>query len=129
MRLPRMTTRRWMVAVAVAGILCLLAHRHRRFSSRAAYHESKTIARMFIDPGKKRVGREIAREDMKSQMLVRGRSFIFLDGNGNVMTTEAVKAALRHEELARRYRDAASFPWFPIAPDESDLGSTAGSSR
>ena len=41
MRLPRMTTRRWMVVVAVVAILCLLEHRRRSFESLAAYHQSR----------------------------------------------------------------------------------------
>ena len=47
MRLPRMTTRRWMVAVAIVGLLCLLEQRRRSFASDAAYHESRMVARMY----------------------------------------------------------------------------------
>jgi hypothetical protein len=42
MRLSRMTTRRWMLVVAVVSLVCLLEHRRRSFESLAAYHESKT---------------------------------------------------------------------------------------
>ena len=47
MQLPRMTTQRWMVAVAIAGLVCVLELRRRSFASRAAYHESRMVARMF----------------------------------------------------------------------------------
>jgi hypothetical protein len=42
MRLPRMTTRRWMIAVAIVAIALatvLLSHRHLWMGERGDYHE------------------------------------------------------------------------------------------
>ena len=49
MPMPRMTTRRWMIAVAVVAILCLEARR-RSFASLAAYHESGWVVVITILP-------------------------------------------------------------------------------
>ena len=41
MRIPRMTTRRWMIAVAIVGLLMggyMLKRRYYDFSSRARFH-------------------------------------------------------------------------------------------
>ncbi len=47
--IPRMTTRRWMVAVAAVAPLCL-EHRRRSFESLAAYHESRRVVAWSILP-------------------------------------------------------------------------------
>jgi hypothetical protein len=55
MRLPRMTTRRWMVAVAVVGLLMggyRLKQRHDDFLSRAQYHAGRGT---FLDSFHKRL--------------------------------------------------------------------------
>jgi hypothetical protein len=122
MRLPRMTTRRWVVVVVV-GLLCLLEHRHRSFASRAAYHESKMVDKMCFRM-RKHLGREILSSDITVELLIRtlGTSrFVYFDRAGKAMTTDEVKAAIRHEALARKYRDAASYPWFPVMPDPPEI--------
>ena len=120
MRLPRMTTRRWMIAVAVVGLLCLLVHRSRSFAARAAYHESRMVARMFPDLGR-HLGREIPGADINAEMLARslnGRlAHVYFDRNGKEMSTDEVKAAIWHEAMARKYREVACYPWLPVMPD------------
>jgi hypothetical protein len=97
MRLPRMTTRRWMVAVVVAGILCLLEHRRRSFSSLAVYHDSKT---------------------WHSMATFRGvANHVYLDANDREMTPDGVKRSAWHAALAEKYRQAALYPWLPVEPD------------
>ncbi len=88
MRLPRTTTRRWMIAVAAVALLCLLEHRRRSFESLAAYHESesrKMIAWSINPPG------DVLRY--------------------------AERVFEWHAALARKYRHAARYPWLPFEPD------------
>jgi hypothetical protein len=97
MRFPRMTTRRWMLAVLVVGLLCLLEHRRREFESLAAYHGSKVI-----------------------RIVVRYQS---TDGTwywkhrGTFLTRAQVEEADWHAALAERYGHAARYPWLPVEPD------------
>jgi hypothetical protein len=120
MRLPRMTVRQWMVIVVVVGLLCLLVHRHRAFTSRAAYHESKMVARMFYRM-RKYLGREIPSQDVKAELHYRWHpnvgKYVYFDRGGNVMTADDVKATFWHEAMAEKYRQAARYPWFPVMPD------------
>jgi hypothetical protein len=120
MRLPRMTTRRWMVVVVVVGLLGFLVHRHRSLASRAAYHESKMVARMFLHM-RKYLGHEIPSSDIWGELHYRRHpdvgKYVYFDGAGKVMTADEVRATLWHEALARKYRQAARYPWFPVMPD------------
>ena len=93
--IPRMTTRRWMVVVAVVGVLCLLEHRRREFDSLAGYHGSKATVGAIISSGS------------------RGMEFTYVDQDGNVMTPDHLKAASWHE--AARYEVPACGP-LPLAP-------------
>src|SRR6516162_6070291 len=43
MRLPRMTTRRWMVAVAVASLILSVAAYEQRLNGWARYHEARYL--------------------------------------------------------------------------------------
>jgi hypothetical protein len=97
MLLPRMTTRRWMIAVAIVGI-GLLACRYFVFRALAAYHESKTAW-------------SIACTD---------RGCIYRDHNGKFMTRADVAASPWHEKVSKIYRSAARRPWLaaePIPPE------------
>jgi hypothetical protein len=120
MSLPRMTTRRWMVAVAIVGLFCLMEHRRRAFASLAAYHESRVVARMCVRY-RKYLGRAIRRPDLTPGMLIRSldgkQDYVYFDLAGKVMTTDEVKGAIRHEALAPKYRYAARHPWLPVEPD------------
>jgi hypothetical protein len=120
MRLPRMTIRRWMVVVVVVGLLCLLVHRHRAFTAIASYHESRMVARMFPNY-RKYLGREIPRPNITAEFLARSldgrRAFVYFDRDGKDMTKDEVIAAIWHDAMAAKYRQAARFPWFPVMPD------------
>jgi len=97
MRLPQMTTRRWMVAVVVVGLLCLLEHRRRSFASLAEYHDSKT---------------------WQSMATFRGvASHVYIDANDREMTQDEVKKSAWHAALAEKYRHATLYPWLPVEPD------------
>ena len=99
MRPPLMTTRRWMVVVAVVALLCLLEHRRRSFESLAAYHQSK-LARFIIW------------QSLDDLTVVR----LFRRDHKPPATGEA-KVATWHEAMARKYRQAARNPWLPVEPD------------
>jgi hypothetical protein len=57
MRLTRMTTRRWMVAVAVVAIFFGLAERSRRFSEIADLHDGQSEASVTTPEERNRLTR------------------------------------------------------------------------
>ncbi len=89
MRLPRMTTRRWMIAVAVVAVGCaavlhsLEDRRRERFARIADQH----IA-VFLVP---------------AQVPDRER--------------RSVKRLDWHRKMADKYLRAARYPWLPVEPD------------
>ena len=124
MRLPRMTTRRWMVAVAIVGLLCLFEHRRRSFAQIAAYHESRMVARMYprspikgLPMGHGSAARTSRRRDLPIRWPSRGNGYIYYDCARSRMTEDDVRAAIWHEAMARKYREASRYPWFPVMPD------------
>jgi hypothetical protein len=93
MRLPRMTTRRWMVAVAVVAMLmgeADIAQRLRRrrdeFVSRAQWH-----------------GEIVATWNARWRPAPPGAATLRLMDY--------------HGSLARKYERAARYPWLPVEPD------------
>jgi hypothetical protein len=96
MRLPRMTTRRWMVAVAcVAVALALRIAKERRiadFVRTAEFHE-KQAARL------RRSHHELGW--IKTPPL----------------TDKEIEILYYHNWLSIKYRTAASRPWLPVKPD------------
>jgi hypothetical protein len=104
MRLPRMTTRRWMVAVAVVALLlgtAVIGHRLKRrhdyFLSRAQYHVSgEAGARAGAD-------RELA--------FMMARKYP-PDRVKDIMA-QAQRAIAYHAFLAHEYHRAARYPWLP----------------
>jgi hypothetical protein len=102
MRLPRMTTRRWMIAVAVVGLLmggAVVGYRlmlwHDSFLALATDHGHTGFLYRFL------------REDLCL---------------GEARAESAEQAALGrraayHEALAEKYRRAARYPWLPVEPD------------
>jgi hypothetical protein len=99
MRLTRMTTRRWMIVVAIVGLLCLLEHRRRSFESLAAYHQS-------------RLGGFVIVQSLDDLSLIR-----LFRRDRKPLTTDEAKVATWHEAMARKYRQAARNPWLPVEPD------------
>ena len=103
MRLPRMTTRRWMVVVAVVGTsvgAAMLAIRSRTYAALAALHtKSELECRRVVEAFK-------------------GRGF---DGE---IWSDAIAYARRcrrlvpyHAALRHKYEHAARTPWLPVEPD------------
>ena len=88
-RLPRMTTRWWMVAVAVVGVFLTVARsvylqRQLALRQRAAYHEK--IERLVTDTSAAQVPVNAAIRD-------------------------------RHARLKEKYWRAARYPWLPVGAD------------
>lgn len=106
MRMPRMTTRRWMAAVlAVAIALTIgikLGRRRREYLRRAAWHAELG-----------RYGGDIFGDGVVLRSRPRTRP--------RIMTS--LKRIEHHQRLAEKYRDASVRPWLPVEPDppEPDL--------
>lgn len=114
MRLPRMTTRRWMVAVAVVSLLMggaigavRLRRRHDYFLARSRQHDRE--AAMFRSweqslasaleelPSSPRLPFPLDRWERRRSIISRSLS--------------------HHAALAAKYRRAAHYPWLSIEPD------------
>ena len=91
MRLPRMTTRRWMVAVAVVVVLMVRIAYAVQLTQLAAYHRRRAA---HLCPAEQRFGRPGCRDEVPDHA-----------------------AAERLGRLADRYEYAASFPWLLVEPD------------
>ena len=108
MRQPRMTTRRWMVAVAIVAILIgvglELSRRSRRFARLAADHSNGAL------------------EHFGTLMAFGGGPPPNRDvppaGLGPARYLHRAKALLNyHSELTEKYQRAARYPWLAVAPD------------
>jgi hypothetical protein len=108
MRLPRMTMRRWIVAVAIVAILIgvglEVGRRSRRFARLAAYHTN------------------VALEHFGTLMAFGGEPPPLRDvppaGLGPARYLHPARALLRyHCALTEKYQRAARYPWLPVAPD------------
>jgi hypothetical protein len=104
MPLPRMSTRRWMIAVAVVAIalgLDRLYERRQRALAMARYHRSKE------------------REQRLALVLPQYHAYLA------TLNPESAQSILRgrerqlkwHGELRRVYERAARYPWLLVAPD------------
>ena len=102
--LPRMTTRRWMIAIALVATLFAtavhLSHLADQYSAIAKYHESQGSA---VSRGKNWSG------------SIEGRSItITYTGSGEKLKGRELAVYIWHEKLAMKYRDAAHAPGFPF---------------
>ncbi len=91
MRRPRMTTRRWMIAVAIVAVVIGIYERRRRFLRLAAIH-AEAIA--GVDAGHVDIPRP-------------GEPFIWV----------ASPRHRWHEALLAKYARAARYPWLPVEAD------------
>ncbi len=108
MRLPRMTTRRWMVVVAIAAVMLAAAalfRRHLRLCERGDYHE------------------RMEREHALGVWAFGDLALALADTNPQVAARERAHAAFeaenrdRHARLKDKYRHSARYPWLAIEPD------------
>ena len=91
MRLPRMTTRRWMVAVAVVGVLMARIDYAVQLTQLAAYYRWRAA---HLRPAEQGFGRPACRNEVGDHA-----------------------AAERLGRLADRYEYAAGYPWLLVEPD------------
>jgi hypothetical protein len=115
LRLPPMTTRRWMIAVAVVGLLlagCIGGYRlkrlHDHFLQRAQDHAMMEIAnrkseRAHRELFEMRGGFGPGSETLRAKSL---RDIVFFS-----------RTASYHAAMAQKYEYAARHPWLPVAPD------------
>jgi hypothetical protein len=106
MRLSRMTTRRWMIAVAVVGLLLGVVVGGRRLKQRRDYclQQASDLARM-----------ETFFRSMESRSAARPppqRPSIIVDGH----TYQAATLAACFAERKEIYLHAASRPWLSVPP-------------
>ena len=109
MRLPRMTTRLWMLAVTVIGLMIggavLLKQRRAYFLLLAQSHQKEVASSTARGEAlKSRFGRTSGMSNEEIMHLHRdyGR-----------MTDRAE----HHAAMAEKYRQAARQPWLPVEPD------------
>lgn len=97
MRVLRMTTRRWMIAVAVVALACattiLIMERRERFARIARQHSGVFPPFAFADMA-------IATEPKRERLNLWSRCVM-----------------VWHAEMAQKYQYAARYPWLPVEPD------------
>jgi hypothetical protein len=104
MRLPRMTTRRWMIAVAVAALIMTRVEVRRRqneFQQLAEYHKKE---RALIVAGRGRTSGEI-------------EIWLRHDPLQRSWRHSSVWKAAYHSAMREKYERAARYPWLPVEPD------------
>ena len=132
MRLPRMTTRRWMVAVAVMGLLMggvvggvRLKRRHDYFLNLVEFHVQ--LERQYV-PWECAARNSLQQSDLTLNFLEAARHAESNDGVELGILRPAVEwerqsatrfaqAIAYHAAMARKYRHAARYPWLPVEPD------------
>jgi hypothetical protein len=120
-----MTTRRWMIAVAVAGVIAgtlvggaRMEARRQRFSALAKAHSSDELVARSLE--------KLAYEQIDTLAAMRKAE----EANGNppdpwndviaqarLQATHSRAFADYHAILRRKYEAAARRPWLPVPPD------------
>ena len=108
MRFPRMTTRRWMAAVAVVAVMLAAAalfRRHLSLRERGDYHERRE--RVQADRVRALGDLALALADTSPEAAARERAHAAFEA----------EIRDRHARLKDKYRRAARYPWLAIEPD------------
>jgi hypothetical protein len=108
MQLPRMTTRRWMTAVAVVALLMGaglgVGRRSWRFARLSAHHTNAALehfgTQMALGGWPPQLQDLSFAELARVQILCRARALVNY-----------------HSGLTQKYERAARYPWLPVEPD------------
>jgi hypothetical protein len=121
MRLPRMTMRRWMIAVAVVGLMMgglRLKRRHDAHLDRSRRHaHSESTFRAWR---KMLEGTDLLIERIEKQEGDNAAHLAQLKAHRAVLVEMAPsweQGIPYHAALVRKYRHAARYPWLPVEPD------------
>jgi hypothetical protein len=105
MRLPRMTTRRWMIAVAVVALSVAGEQMRRRavqYRRQAEHH-----ARIEL----------VCRQTAARLPLMKPSDYEGYCGYMVRNIRNSPRIAAFHADLRRKYEHAARYPWHPVEPD------------
>jgi hypothetical protein len=109
MRLPRMTTRRWMIAVAAIGLMIgggvWLEQRRDYLLSLARSHQKEVASST--------ARAEALKSRFRSASGMSNGEIMHLHGDYDLM----IDRADHHASLARNYEQAAHYPWLFVEPD------------
>lgn len=129
MPLPRMTTRRWMVVVAVVGAISAagaemirLKRAASAFPARVAYHASQQSLNEFLVTSSK--AEEVQFRRFYAEMRREGVDRAEADKLEREMTEDRRREVLNltrkidhHRRMKTKYLAAARRPWLPVPPD------------
>jgi hypothetical protein len=113
MRLPRMTTMRWMVAVVLTTVLFGVTMRSQSFQRRAARHHGDRMAWLLIVHDAEKRRRETHGD---SGDVASGAKPSEADEERENVARLRERAAY-HAVMAEKYRHAARYPWLSVDPD------------
>jgi hypothetical protein len=103
-----MTTRRWMIAVAVVAILMgaglELGRRSRRFARLAAYHSDVALEHFGTQMSLGVWPPQL--QDLSVAELARVR-----------ILSRVRASVIYHSSLTQKYERATRYPWLPVEPD------------
>jgi hypothetical protein len=119
MRLPRMTTWRWILIVAVFALVIggtvmgvRLKRWHDYFLARVAYHAKREQASVDMEQS---VRENLATfERIMDQREERERAIVDYQRRFADRLTQEIAY---HSAMVRKYRRDARYPWLPIEPD------------
>jgi hypothetical protein len=122
MRLPRMTTRRWMVAILIVGLTLggivggvRLKRRRDYFLVRLEYHALMEQTAVDLERSVRERLADMEREDVEG-----GVRILRLGGSTDSVRRDierVTRGIEHHSAMARKYHRAARHPWIAVEPD------------
>ena len=123
MRLPRITTRRWMVAVAVVGVSLTAArsvYLYRRYQALATMHAGKEFSYVRQAQGYERKRdwcvQQATVADLQSKSA-RGGAWERLASSSSVIAQDLRRLAAQESRMKLKYEHAARSLWWPESPN------------
>lgn len=110
MQFPGMTTRRWMVVVAMVAMLTAIGVEvYRLFQLRSAYQERAFNFATMVSQFE-----SIAKD---TQPRLRGTVILEVEGKERSIEISAAALMSHYVRLKEKYERASRQPWLPIPPD------------